>query len=289
MQYICIRPDARISHASVGKFISRNHHVHPRRNLDSAVLLLGYSGKCPMAQDGREYFLKPESFLFLFPHHEHWGTASVSEGQSHFWCHFFLDAYEIYSSEEITSLSSDSGYLLPEYGILDNHDEYYILFHQLIDAAEKNYQNPELRQEICNAYIKIMLCKLTEQFLNVSPLSSNHPSWQVTAEKAKEWIRLHVREGITARHVADHFQYNSDYLTQVMKAETGMTLSACITHMRILEAKKLLLNTDLRIGEVALSVGFQDEKYFMKAFKKSESITPSDFRQAHFRLHMNME
>ena len=102
-----------------------------------------------------------------------------------------------------------------------------------------------------------------------------------------EWFRLHIREGVDIGRVAAHFQYNSDYLTQVLKAETGMTLGGYINHMRIQEAKNLLINSDMRISEIAFAVGFGDEKYFMRTFKKAESVTPSGFRKACFRRHVN--
>jgi two-component system response regulator YesN len=45
------------------------------------------------------------------------------------------------------------------------------------------------------------------------------------------------------------------------------------------KAKLLLLNPHLRIAEIAASVGFQDEKYFSKVFKKATGLSPAEYRK----------
>ena len=104
----------------------------------------------------------------------------------------------------------------------------------------------------------------------------------------KEYLRIHAREDISAAHLASVFHYNPDYLTHIFREEYGTTICAYTNSVRIEEAKKLLLDSDLKIGDVAAAVGFRDVKYFMKAFKRSAGVTPSEFRQSHFRVHMNI-
>ena len=84
MFYICFDSNQTISFLSAGRFVSHNTHAHPKRKLESAVLLLGYSGECALAQDGREYVLKKGAFQVLFPHTLHYGTKPTTQNQSHF-------------------------------------------------------------------------------------------------------------------------------------------------------------------------------------------------------------
>ena len=44
----------------------------------------------------------------------------------------------------------------------------------------------------------------------------------------------------------------------------------------------------MKIKEISLEVGFYDEKYFMKTFKKYEDVTASEYRQSYFRTHINI-
>lgn len=285
MRYLAFSVQAGVDFESAGCFVSLNHPVHPRRRLKSMVLLLGYRGEYPIAQEEREYVLGEGSFMLLFPGQEHYGTGPATAGQSHFWSHFRLEGYRIASEEEAEEARRAGMCVLPEYGRLEDGDKYCILFHQLMDMAEKS--GPLIRSEICSACVRIILLNMTEDW--AAQKRSISRSRQVTAARVVEWIRLHIREGIDIQQVAAHFQYNSDYLTQVLKAETGMTLGECIHHMRMQEAKNLLLNSDMRVAEIAFAIGFGDEKYFMKAFKKAESVTPSGFRKAYFRRHLNSQ
>jgi YesN/AraC family two-component response regulator len=59
-----------------------------------------------------------------------------------------------------------------------------------------------------------------------------------------------------------------------------------IALIRISNAKKLLLETDLTIKEIAYQVGYADEKEFMKRFKLMEEVTPKTYRNAFPRTKM---
>lgn len=60
-----------------------------------------------------------------------------------------------------------------------------------------------------------------------------------------------------------------------------MTLSDFLGRIRIEKAKTLLLNPQIRIAQIAEMVGYQDEKYFSKVFKKMEGFTPNEYRKKH--------
>lgn len=57
-----------------------------------------------------------------------------------------------------------------------------------------------------------------------------------------------------------------------------MTFSEYLTGVRIKRAKEVLCTTGMTIQEVAAEVGYNDEKYFSRAFKKEKGMTPSKWR-----------
>ena len=285
MRYICFDYNKNISFISAGRFISCNNQLHPKRKLDSAVLLLGYSGECPLTQDGREYILKKGTVQFLFPHTEHYGTAPTSNEQSHFWCHFNLpEGFYIKEADTPNELEQEGLCVFPEFSKIDNCEKFFVLFSQMIDEAEKMYEGNESGKVICDSYIKILLLSLNVQ---CREFYFNANRKHVTTTKLKEWLRIHACDGITASDAANALNYNSDYLTQILKADTGMTLCEYLNDVRLREAKKLLLNSNRTVSEIAYDVGFSDEKYFMKLFKRKENVTPTQYRNAHFRIHLN--
>ncbi len=285
MHYICFDNSKNISFASAGRFISHNMQAHPKRILNHFVLLLGYSGECKLAQDGREYVLKKGTFQILFPDTLHHGTEPTSIDQSHFWCHFNLpDGFFIKETDQPKELEKNGLCILPEFSQINNCEKFFVLFSQMIDEAEKIYEGNELAKVICDSYTKILLLLLSVQCReNLLNASRKHAA----TAKLKEWLRIHARDGITARDAANALDYNPDYLTQILKADTGMTLCEYLNDIRLKEAKNLLLNSNRTISEIAYEVGFSDEKYFMKLFKQKENVTPTQYRNAHVRIHLN--
>lgn len=282
MYYLTIPARAVPQFLSAGRFVSKKGHIHPRRRLDSAVLLVGYSGVCPMAQEGREYSLEKGCAMLLFPQLEHYGSGKVSENQSHFWCHFYLpEGCEVLENEP---KSTDGLIVIPEFSVTESFGRMCVLFPQMIDAAESLRDASELSEEICSAYLKILLCELSRERSGV-PDSGRTSA--VVAARALEYIRLYAKDGITPRKVASELGYSPDYLSALVRRETGKALGAHITEAKIREAERLLLNSDLKISEIAYACGFSDEKYFMRCFSSLRGMTASELRRAHYREHRN--
>ena len=290
MMNMILKNIAGVDFASAGKFVEGDGTLHPRRRLDSAVLLVGCGGCYPIAQDGREYMLTKDSYLLLFPGHEHYGTAPARGGQSHFWCHFTFPE----GAAEYTEETGSGTFRIPEYGTILHPERIRLLFHQMIDSSERIYEDVGSKRLMCGLYIRLILAELNENALEAGralvpdTLAEANGKSRAVAAKVKEYLRIHAREDISAAHLASVFHYNPDYLTHIFREEYGTTICAYTNSVRIEEAKKLLLDSDLKIGDVAAAVGFRDVKYFMKAFKRSAGVTPSEFRQSHFRVHMNI-
>ena len=69
------------------------------------------------------------------------------------------------------------------------------------------------------------------------------------------------------------------YLSTLFKEETGITVSQYLTKIRMKEARRLLLTSQDQVSQIAVQVGYQDEKYFMRVFKKENGLTVSEFRR----------
>lgn len=267
--------------ASAGQFFADGAPVHPRRTLPTAVLLIGISGRYPIAQEGRAYDLTAGTFMLLFPFREHRGAAPAEGEQSHYWCHFTLPDGARYAD----ALSPD-GLSLPEFGRLKHPERTALLFRQLIDASERPYAVPTAREELCNLHTRILLREIAEDVLENN---GARREGRMVVERVKEHLRIHAAEDISLGEVAARFHYNADYLAHIFHQETGMTPCGYLLAERIAAAQKLLLETGPNVAAVATACGFSDEKYFMRAFKRRMGVTPSQFRRAHCRLHTNIK
>ena len=75
------------------------------------------------------------------------------------------------------------------------------------------------------------------------------------------------------------YHLNPQYISQLFKSKIGVNFLTYFTNIRMEQAKKLLLTTSLPIAEVSEQSGYADYQVFTKVFKKSEGVTPSQYRR----------
>ncbi len=77
---------------------------------------------------------------------------------------------------------------------------------------------------------------------------------------------------------AEKLNISSGYLNDLIKRDIKITAKQFIQNKVILEAKKLLRNTPLSISEIAWKLNFNDDSYFIRAFKNKTGFTPKNYR-----------
>jgi two-component system response regulator YesN len=95
-----------------------------------------------------------------------------------------------------------------------------------------------------------------------------------------DYIERHYHEDISLQHIADRFFLSREYISRKFKQELDENISDFITRIRIGKAKQLLGSPGLRIADIAEMIGYHDEKYFSKVFKKNVGLSPTDYRKA---------
>ena len=79
---------------------------------------------------------------------------------------------------------------------------------------------------------------------------------------------------------AERLGVNSSYLSRLFKKETDENFVDYLVDVRIGKAEYLLETTKLKNSEISALVGFEDERYFGKVFKKKCGVTPKQYRDA---------
>ena len=95
----------------------------------------------------------------------------------------------------------------------------------------------------------------------------------------KRYIKENLSEDISVAGIAAHFYISPNYFSRLFKRVTGERCNEYIARQRIKKAQHLLSSTNMKIGQVALEVGYRDTNYFSLAFKKHLGISPGQFRQ----------
>jgi two-component system response regulator YesN len=93
------------------------------------------------------------------------------------------------------------------------------------------------------------------------------------------YVEQHFQDALTVDQIARAVCLSPSRLSHIIKDEMGITLGDCISKARVEKAKDLLKGTEMPISRIALDVGFPDQSYFTKVFKKREKCTPMNFRK----------
>lgn len=117
---------------------------------------------------------------------------------------------------------------------------------------------------------------------DVSLRLAEHDKERSVIEDIAAYIEQHPHEEITLQDISERFYLSREYISRKFKQETNGNLSDFIAEVRIKRAKELLANGQLKIAQVAELVGFQDEKYFSRVFKKRTNCSPNDYRKHHY-------
>lgn len=100
-------------------------------------------------------------------------------------------------------------------------------------------------------------------------------------EYVRDWIHRHLDQDITLAELAEKLHYTPNYLSMLFKRETGKGFQEYLADCRLQRAALLLKDPSLRMIEIAQQVGYTNAKAFSIAFRKSYSLTPTEYREQH--------
>lgn len=83
----------------------------------------------------------------------------------------------------------------------------------------------------------------------------------------------------SAAELAAEFHISESRFLHLFREVTGLSMTEFIATIRISRAKSLLADTDLAVGEIAESVGYEDQNYFSRLFRKLEGCSPRAYRE----------
>jgi len=95
------------------------------------------------------------------------------------------------------------------------------------------------------------------------------------------FMQHHYPEPISRDEAADAAHLSPAHFSRLLKEKTGHTFTDLLNRIRVDHASELLRRTDLGVMQIALDVGFSDQSYFTKVFRKQTQMTPKEYRARH--------
>ena len=113
----------------------------------------------------------------------------------------------------------------------------------------------------------------------------------IIIQKAITYIQSHCSEDLTREDVADAVFLSSAYFSRFFKRKTGMNFIDYLTTVRMEKAAELL-TTNMRVGDIALKVGYQSRNRFFINFRQFSGYNPTEYRRQILKMedsHEEME
>lgn len=153
-----------------------------------------------------------------------------------------------------------------------------IYFSYLGEAGETEAGKLDALSKSLRSASREEACAVTEMFLS-QMLGSQEENVHDIVAKAKYYIAEHLTEELTVSNIAVSLYITPNYFSRLFKRVTKEGCNEYIVRKRIEKAKSLLDTTSLKIGEIAMMVGYRDTNYFSLAFKKHTGKSPTKYRE----------
>ena len=98
--------------------------------------------------------------------------------------------------------------------------------------------------------------------------------------QAIAFIEENYAQKLTLRELSVHLHINESYLSKLFKKELDVNFTDYLNDLRIRKSMELMAETNMSILEIAIQVGFDDQSYFTKIFKKVTGKTPKQYKSA---------
>ena len=139
-------------------------------------------------------------------------------------------------------------------------------------------------EDVCQAYMEILIIRLMRSTALSVPSESQVISVNRQCAAVRRYIDLHFKEALTLEQLAAEGHINKYYLSHAFKREYGVSPINYMISKRIEESKYLLAETDLSMTQIAQLLGFSSLSYFSQVFRRTQSVTPMEYRQSQREL-----
>lgn len=141
------------------------------------------------------------------------------------------------------------------------------------------YSNAQLIRTIDEADFLYEIIRFLVQRFEIMMSSIGTSSRDSVLDDILHYIDHNYAQNITLENIAPLFGYNHSYLGKIFSKKTGQSFNSYVDHVRIEQAKRLLLQDDSKVYTVAERVGYKNVDYFHIKFKKYVGQSPAEFRK----------
>lgn len=267
--------------------VAASPFVHADRTLDFHVMLYITSGNMHIVEQDEEFYLEKGDLLLLKAGCRHYGIFPCEVATSWYYIHFHLPQGNGHEQPHPIQEMSPVG-INVEYSDSD--------YHGLLSLPKKVHQPPGGQLEKGLKKIADLACSaditrfahmgmgLYETLLTCFELFRENAAKDIHAARVEmlmAYMEAHTNEPFSATDISRHVGLSYKYISTQFRLQTGITLHAYHTRLRMDKAAALLRQTTSSISEISNELGFSEPFYFSNCFKKVYECSPKQYRLRH--------
>ena len=208
--------------------------------------------------------------LFLFPPHS---NAIYEPDKKNPWSYIWIE----FNGSTVKSILETTSFSLSHF-VFEDYKEKDLakLLSKMIYEDSLSTEESELLLII--SYLFKIFSFLTKQFpKGETALISKK---EEIVKQIERYLYLHYNDSnLSIGEVAEKFCFSQSYITRLYKSQTGITPIQYVDEMRMKKAIELLNHRSLTMDQIAEAVGYKNQFYFTKRFKKYDGVPPSKYKQ----------
>lgn len=268
-----------------GYYAQQHQHLHAAHRHSFYHLVFFTKGSGKQQIDFKNFEVKPGLIYFMIPGQVHsWNFETAPDGYIINFSANYLSSF-LLQPDYFQNFSIFSGQ--PELQVIDLPQDVYekavLIFEDILKEGQHSSSNGD-------DLVKVLLLQLLITVSRVGRSSSlpNYNTYNYTLLKNfKHLIEVNFATLRLPKQYASLLYITPNHLNAICNDLLGVSAGKLIRDRVILEAKRLLINVDLLVSEIAERLNFADQSYFVKFFKKQEGLTPEKFRKLNTQDHGN--
>lgn len=251
----------------IGFFPKAEHHYRERKEgIEEYIFLYCTAGSGTVNIEGKEYAVGANEALCIPRYKRHYYYASQSDPWSILWMHFKGGDTAFFPLEECRVIRFET----------ENASErMQSMFKLLFRAMEAHYT---LGNFIYIAYVVGLILAETyfREKRNATQIQNRHVSNII------RYMYRNIAKNLTLNQLSKEFGLSKSYLNSIFQEYTNHAPLDFFIELKMKEACKMLRLSDVHIYEVAQKLGYKDQYYFSRIFKKVVGISPSGYKQSDY-------
>lgn len=251
-------------------YTSREYVSHWHLDMEISIL---YEGKIDNYINGKHVELIPGEFCLINSREVHSAVPHIEKKAEKIVGFTMIINYNF-----LNSMIEDFPNSYFRVDGIRERQEIAVLLYQISDLCMKE-QNDSLNFQLLGLVSQILSILCLKCKYKISDLGVNQQKDYERIRIILEYIHGHYKEPLKQQEVAKKFYFSRGYFASFFKKYTGKSFLSYLTEVRLVEAKKLLTETRKSVLNIALEVGFCDERRFIETFKEAYLMTPGNFRK----------